>query len=71
MSKAALDETQIENKDRILFQERKQFETQLAREREVSRRLIAKNYHLQSKVDPPKGYHNSGNQCVFKIMRIS
>ena len=50
-SKAALDETQMENKDRILLQERKQFETQLAKEREINRRLLVENCDLQSEVD--------------------
>jgi serine/threonine protein kinase len=50
-STAALDKTQMENKDRILLEERKQFETQLAKEREVNRRLLVKNGDLQSEVD--------------------
>ena len=50
-SKVALAETQIENKDRILLQERKQLETQLAKEREANRRLLVKNCDLQSEVD--------------------
>ena len=50
-SKAALDEIQMENKDRILLQEREQFETQLAKERKENRKLIVENCNLQSKVD--------------------
>ena len=50
-SKVALDETQMENKDRILLQERKQFETQIAKEREINRRLLVENCDLQSEVD--------------------
>ena len=50
-SKASLDETQMENKDRIILQERKQFETQLAKEREVSKRLLVENCDLQSEID--------------------
>ncbi len=50
-SKVAMDEIQMENKDRILFQERKQFEKQLAKEREVNRRLLVENCDLQSEVD--------------------
>ena len=50
-SKAALDEIQMENKDRILLQEREQFETQLAKKRKENRKLIVENCNLQSKVD--------------------
>ena len=50
MARAVIFEAQFDDVDMILQQEREQFGTQLAREREVSGRLKSENHHLQFNV---------------------